>query len=201
MQGWGGADVLKGGSGNDALRGGTGPDNLFGDDGNDQIWGDGDIDWIYGGNGDDQLLGGDGGDDLRGEAGDDIILGGEGNDYIRGGQGVDRLTGGNGSDWFTYDALSDSPGAGQKFDYIYDFVAGQDKIDLRGIDAKPGIAGDQAFSFLGFDAPRVGVPGQVWAMHASGSTWVQADVNGDAVGDFMVQLVGTVALTAEDFML
>ncbi len=140
-------------------------------------------------------------DKMLGLGGNDSLSGGEGNDCIRGGQGIDRLTGGSGNDRFTYDALSESPGSSQQFDYIHDFVPGQDKIDLRNIDAGSGLAGDQALNFLGQGLPLSGQPGQVWVNTGGGMTYVQADANGDAVADFVVALVGSLQITADDFML
>lgn len=106
---------------------------------------------ISGGIGDDTILGMKGHDRLSGHGGNDSIFGNEGNDVLIGtssttnGQGeIDTLVGGSGNDRFVLaqaltstgvDYYSDnSPLTPGLSDYalIYDFVAGQDKIQLRG---------------------------------------------------------------------
>jgi Ca2+-binding RTX toxin-like protein len=83
-----------------------------------------------------------GSDTLTGTSGQDVIIGFGGNDTIIGGGGGDSLTGGTGNDTFKYNAITDSqPGAG-KFDTIFDFTHGSDKIDftnIAGITASGGI--------------------------------------------------------------
>jgi hypothetical protein len=41
----------------------------------------------------------------------------------------------------------------------------------------------------------------VWVNAGGGATYVQADVNGDGVADFVVTMVGIMDLTASDFLL
>lgn len=60
---------------------------------------------------------------IMGGAGNDTISGGDGDDILVDGTGVDRLTGGNGTDTFVLTA------DGQN-DYILDFDAGVDRLDL-----------------------------------------------------------------------
>ncbi|MGH1330025.1 MAG: calcium-binding protein [Paracoccaceae bacterium] len=62
---------------------------------------------------------------IMGGAGNDTISGGNGDDILVDGAGIDRLTGGNGADTFVLDA------DGQN-DYILDFDAGVDRLDLSG---------------------------------------------------------------------
>jgi Ca2+-binding RTX toxin-like protein len=80
------------------------------------------------------IIGASSANNLSGTSAHDLIMGGDGNDTISGGSGddilvdgtgVDRLTGGNGADTFVLVA------DGQN-DYILDFDAGVDRLDLSG---------------------------------------------------------------------
>jgi pectate lyase len=84
-------------------------------------------------------------------------------------------------------------------DVVTDFAPG-DRIDLSRIDARPDITGDQAFSFIG-EMPFTGSRGQVHFVRQDGVTLVEADVNGDRVADFQLELAASVALRAGDFIL
>ncbi|WP_221939022.1 hypothetical protein, partial [Mycobacterium sp. KBS0706] len=69
------------------------------------------------------------------------------------------------------------------------------------IDANTGVAGDQAFTFIGAGL-FTGVAGQLRAANTSpGVTTIAGDVNGDGVSDFHIQLTGNLALVAADFVL
>jgi predicted extracellular nuclease/2',3'-cyclic-nucleotide 2'-phosphodiesterase (5'-nucleotidase family) len=94
------------------LVGDAGPDTLIDRDGADLALGEG---------GPDILVGLDGNDSLFGGAGTDRLVGGDGDDLLDGGPGRDILIGGDGADQF---ALFD-PG---NFDFIVDFVAGEDTV-------------------------------------------------------------------------
>ncbi|WP_298860731.1 calcium-binding protein [uncultured Sulfitobacter sp.] len=151
----GGNDTLRGGEGNDEIYGNAGADDINGGAGNDMLSGDQGDDLISGGSGNDELLGGEGNDSLRGEAGDDALNSGEGSDYLAGGSGDDALIGGAGTDkivggtgadeihggagndklWggnWSGDSTADTfvfeAGDGQ--DFVFDFEAGTDILDL-----------------------------------------------------------------------
>ena len=109
------ANTLMGGAGKDSLTGGAGDDTLDGGDGDDPV-----------------LSGLAGNDTLRGGAGDDILTGGDGNDTLIGGTGNDELTGSGGNDTFVFGL--DKVTAG---DYILDFAAANDKIDLSAFGIDP----------------------------------------------------------------
>ena len=90
---------------------------------------------------------------------------------------------------------------GANADVILDFSHAQgDRIDLSGIDANSGVAGDQAFSFIGSGA-FTGVAGQLHYSVAGGVTSITGDVNGDKVSDFQINLTGAIGLVAADFVL
>jgi Ca2+-binding RTX toxin-like protein len=215
-------DTLRGGLGNDALNGGGGQDTASYRDaggpvtvslaagtatgalGRDTLAA---IENLEGGGGGDRLTGDDlvntlggasGADRLFGRGGDDALLGALGNDRLAGALGRDTLTGGAGADLFDYDRLADSP-VGANRDLILDFAQGADRIDLTSIDANGGVAGDQAFRFLGA-GPLTG-GGQLRFAVAGARTVIQGSADGDAAPEFEVQLAGRVELGADDFLL
>lgn len=171
----GGNDTLRGGEGNDEIHGNAGADDINGGTGDDTLSGDQGDDMISAGTGNDALLGGTGNDRLRGEAGDDVIGGGEGNDYVSGGSGADTLDGGAGVDKIVGGAGMDvisagtgndqmwggnwgADGAADTFvfeqdtgrDFVHDFEAAHDSIDLTAfdtnMDALMGAAQDQGWA-------------------------------------------------------
>ena len=96
-------------------------------------------------------------------------------------------------------AVADSgAGAGVR-DIISGFETGLDLIDLTRIDASNLLNGNQAFSFIGTGA-FTSVAGQLRAVHGANSL-LQADVNGDGVADFEVQLNGIGAVSVNDILL
>jgi len=116
------------------------------------------------------------------------------------------LTGGAGNDVFDFNALADSTvGAGNR-DRISDFQLGVDDIDLPGIDADTGRAGDQGFRFTG----TKGFTGKAGELHyaifdqpgaANDVTIVSGDTNGDLVADFEIEIAGIVNFRSSDFLL
>ncbi|MFC5554221.1 M10 family metallopeptidase C-terminal domain-containing protein [Methylobacterium iners] len=153
-------------------------------------------DIIYAQGGNDTLYGYGGADKLYGGDGNDRIYGGDGSDRIEGGAGNDGLYGQKGNDTFVF--------SGVEFgvDTIADFVRGQDRIDLSGIDANRRASGDQAFTFLG-TTPFTGVAGQLHIELAAASnvTNVMGDTNGDGMADFMIKLANILPLSQGDFIL
>jgi serralysin len=150
----------------------SGNDELFGTAGNDSING-------LGGN--DVLYGYDGIDTLDGGAGDDVLVGGLGRDTLRGGTGADV---------FQFENAADStPGAGR--DAILDFQPGTDRIDLSAVGFNWSFIGAMAFT---------GAGEEVRFTRGFGSTFIEADLNGDLVPDLQIELAGSMNLTATDFI-
>jgi Ca2+-binding RTX toxin-like protein len=218
IDGRAGDDWLYGGEGNDDIRGGIGIDHLWGDagadvlrgelgmdymwggSGSDTLWGGSDMDILHGDAGNDQLHGELGNDYIYGDAGTDFLWGEDGNDVLAGGAGRDYLTGGAGNDTFRYSETSDSQATTQ--DYVYDFVRGQDRIDLSGIDANTTLSGNQAFSFSA-NKPFFTSAGDLWleTVGRAGNTSICGDVNGDGLEDLRIELVGNYAnLSAADLI-
>ncbi|MGO4724691.1 MULTISPECIES: calcium-binding protein [unclassified Inquilinus] len=211
-----GNDSLLGGDDNDILRGGIGADRLDGGAGTDSVMytestaavtinlasgagsggtAQGDvlvaIETVYGSSHNDTLVGNTAANGLVGGAGNDVLAGQGGKDTLIGGVGADR---------FYYGVLSDSP-VGANADRITDFSHAQaDRIDLHGIDANTGVAGDQAFHFIGSGA-FTHHAGELRESVAGGVTTVSGDVNGDGVADFSVTLTGAITLQSGDFLL
>ncbi|OYU34851.1 hypothetical protein [Novosphingobium sp. PASSN1] len=196
-----GADVLTGNSfgnyligngGNDVLSGMAGDDTLQGGFGNDTLDGGAGIDDIYASDGDDIVLGGIGNDTIRGDKGNDTLTGGAGKDGAYGGAGKDAFVFANGDFGGKTSTTADT---------IFDFKQAEaDRIDLKLVDAKSAVAGDQAFAFIGTAAFR-NVAGELRYAQSGGSTYVQGDTNGDGVADFWIALSGSIALKAADFVL
>ena len=153
---------------------------------------------LYGQSGNDTLEGLGGNDTIRGNVGDDVLDGGADNDLLIGGSGADVLTGGSGADTFRIGYYESGTGSGA--DRITDFAPGSDVVDLSGWDANTGLGGDQAFSFVG-SAAFSGTAGELRTYFDGTDTWVQADINGDAVADFDVRFDGAVTLSGSDFVL
>ncbi|MBK5922432.1 hypothetical protein CCR90_01300 [Rhodovulum sulfidophilum] len=144
--------------------------------------------------------GGSGSDTIIGSAGNDVIIGGRGNDNLSGGAGGDILTGMAGADIFDFNVASHSNGA--NIDRITDFVRGEDLLDLSGIDANSGLAGDQDFDFIG-TAAFSGTAGELRAdlTAVPGMTVILADINGNGAVDLEIRLDGLYSLAATDFLL
>ena len=201
INGAGGNDMIDAGGGRDTVFGGEGLDTLVGDSGNDSLLGGSGNDSLLGGAGNDTLRGETGHDTLAGAAGNDVFTGGDGNDRINGGAGADRLSGNAGNDVFVFVTTSDSNSAGA--DTITDFYgAGAtigDKIDVGGIDANTGIAGNQAFGWGGTGA------GRLRAVEEDGNTVVLGNTDADATMELRIVLadaaVRASSYTAADFVL
>ncbi|MXQ13544.1 DUF4347 domain-containing protein [Microvirga makkahensis] len=227
LLGGSGTDTLDGGTGNDTVSGGTGADRLIGGSGNDRLNGDTGNDRLEGGSNHDRLDGGTGNDALKSDSGNDTLMGGSGHDSLWGGSGTDRLDGGagndtlkgeTGNDWivgglgrdnvwggfgrdvFDFNSVKESR-AGSQRDIIQDFKSGQDRIDLRGIDANELRKGNQAFSWTGSDGPflfpkesvaflKAGFTGQAGELRYDRGI-LMGDTDGDRRADFQIKIVGS----------
>lgn len=186
-----GDDTLAGNRADNALTGGLGHDRLEGRAGDDLLRGQAGQDHLSGGDGDDDLIGGQGRDVLEGGAGRDRLTGGQGRDVLTGGAGGDWLTGKGGADVFRF-AAGDSGMAGAETDRITDFEPGRDLLDLSGLVPSP----------LGWGAAGL-KPGHYLATAQILADRVRllADLDGDGVADFRVELLGLSALSVDDILL
>ncbi|MBB3017057.1 VCBS repeat-containing protein [Microvirga lupini] len=202
-------DELHGGGGNDYVGSRGGDDRLYGDGGNDTVSGGIGNDRLWGGTGQDRLLGGSGRDRLDGGAGHDTLKGDRGNDWLTGGLGRDKLWGGSGKDVFDFNSAKESK-VGLQRDVIYDFKSGQDRIDLRGIDANERLKGNQAFSWTGTKVPflhpgeaashfmTAGFTGQAGELRYDRGI-LMGDTDGNGRADFEIRVIGK--LTFDDVIL
>ncbi|WP_426152978.1 M10 family metallopeptidase C-terminal domain-containing protein [Pseudomonas sp. DC3000-4b1] len=157
--------------------------------------------FIFASNSNTTLTGTDGSDSLTGTANSELLLGLGGNDTLKGGDGGDTLDGGAGkdalygqagADTFRFSQLLDSyrdydAGGATVTDTIFDFVRGQDRIDV---------------SALGFSGLGSGNGHTLYTTYSASSdkTYIKsadADANGNR---FEIALSGNLALTASDFV-
>jgi Ca2+-binding RTX toxin-like protein len=134
---------------------------------------------------------------IDGGAGADTLSGGLGNDTLVGGQGKDVLEGGGGNDVFVFNATSESGITSASWDVIKDFVRGQDRIDLRGIDANTATVANDAFT--GFIASTAAFTAAGQLKFVGGMLYGNTD--GDADPEFAIQLTGITQLGTADVML
>lgn len=222
LSGGSGWDLLRGDEGRDRLRLDSGNDRLEGGDGGDWVVADGiramtvdlsltgaqatgsgndtllSIENALGGAGADRLLGSTGSNELEGGAGNDVLRGRAGKDVLIGGAGHDDMGGGldRDRDVFVFRSVADSV-VGSARDLVRDFVVGIDLIDLAAIDARPDVAGDQAFAYSGSQAAAW----SVWAVSNSSGILLRADGTGDRVADFEVLLASTGTFSAGSVLL
>lgn len=145
----------------------------------------------------DRITGNNAANRLTGNGGNDVLSGGSGNDVLTGGRGADRLSGGSGRDVFDFNALADSGTTSGARDSLADFVRGTDRIDLSTIDARPSVAGNQAFTFIGAAAFGANATGQV--RFANGV--LQASTDADSAPELTIAVTGISRLAAGDLIL
>jgi len=145
-------------------------------------------------------------ENARGGAGADRISGNEAGNRLEGGRGIDWLDGGAGGDTFVFATLADSHvyqrrSDGKKYapDLISDFRSGEDRIDVSGIDAVWGTAGNDAFTLIGAGAFS-GSAGELRWEKGAGIVHVFGDVDGDRNADLLIVLQAD-AIAAGDFIL
>jgi len=214
MKGGSGADSLSLSGGSDLIDGGTGTDWLVisGSAGAtvnlaagikqatglgtpvirnvENVEGGSGVDTLYGNTAANVLEGGAGADALRGQAGADVLVGGLGRDLLAGG-------GDDVCDVFVFEAVADSALGASLRDTVNGFVHGIDEVDLRGIDANGGLAGDQVFAWGGTTAKAFGL----WGVMSASCVVLKGDVNGDGTADFEILINGVSFLDRSDLLL
>ena len=89
-------------------------------------------------------------ENATGSGADDALFGSAAANLLAGGGGFDQLSGRGGADTFIWSEAREAPVVAYAIDLVTDFTAAEgDRIDLRGIDANGGMAGDQSFAFAG----------------------------------------------------
>ncbi len=161
---------------------------------------------VRSGSGADQLSGNGVINVLAGGAGNDRLDGRAGNDLLFGQAGKDTLIGGTGSDRFVFQLVTDSTVAAP--DEINDFTVNPaataafiDRIDLSSIDARAGVAGNDAFTFIGSAAFTA--EGQIRAIASGADTLIEINTTGTSGAEMAILLKTFTAanLAAVDFVL
>ena len=201
-------DWIEGNASANQLDGGSGKDTLSGGDGNDTLDGGSGKDTLNGGSGKDTLDGGADADSLFGGVGNDTLIGNGSNDTLVGGTGRDIQTGGANKDIFDFNAFNETGNSASSRDIITDFTKGQDKINLRDIDANTVAGGNQNFALLakGTANSAVGIGKIGWyqinaAGTANDKTIIRGNIDKDAATEFQIELKGLINLAASDFVL
>ncbi len=170
---------------------------------------------IFGSGGNERFFGNSAANRINGNAGNDLIDGRSGADTLSGGNGIDTMIGGAGADFFDltdfgfrdtvrYLALKDSGTAMTTRDTIAFFKSGgtatDDKIDLSAIDARPTLAGNQAFLFRGTGSFTSGA-GEVRIVAQPFGCVVQIDTDADSAPEMTIFMQNNTTLKAFDFVL
>jgi serralysin len=193
-----GNDRLDGAGGDDFLDGGYGQNILYGGGGNDIIVGGyGNFD---GSNANDKLYGGSGNDWLAGGDGADLLVGGAGVDFLTGGRGSDTLTGSDGADIFIFSGSALGTTRTGEHDVVTDFVNGTDALDLSALYDPPSAgAVSHAIGTIsaGSAAQGEAVTDYGLVYNQTGTkTFVYGDTDGVAGANFVIELAGTVDVSA-----
>uniref|UniRef100_Q07SX1 Heme peroxidase n=1 Tax=Rhodopseudomonas palustris (strain BisA53) TaxID=316055 RepID=Q07SX1_RHOP5 len=207
-----GNDMINAGAGDDTVFGGAGSDLLVAEigDGNDVYFGDD----SEGGSGIDTLdisaatvavtvnLGAGAllqGSVVSSQTGNDTIWGienvntGSGNDTITASNAVNVINGGAGDDTFRFLTASAADG-----DTILGFEPG-DRLDLSGMDANLVSGGDQSFVLINGAFNAAGQLAVSFESREDGDfTIVQGNIDGNAEGDFKIEIAGHHNLTASN---
>ncbi|MCT0206153.1 calcium-binding protein [Synechococcus sp. CS-1332] len=142
-------------------------------------------------------------ENVRSNGGADVLTGDNNNNRLNGAGNVDLLTGGLGDDTFVYLFSADSGTTAATRDTITDFVgaevAGGDLIDVNGIDANTGVAGNQNFNFIGNAA--FSAAGQLRFFQDGPNTIVEGNTTGASGAEFTIQVNGSHTFIATDFVL
>ena len=162
---------------------------IRGTNGNDTLGGSDLGETIRGRQGSDTLVGKAGPDTLRGGTGPDSLRGGGGDDILIGGLAKDGLIGQKGDDVFLFAHLKDSR-PGKKRDIIVDFEPERDVVDLRQIDAREDILGNQVFRYIG---PKEfsEKPGELRFKNEI----LRSDTDGDGTADFEIEISGIMRMS------
>lgn len=208
-------DTIEGNNGRNTINGGLGDDTLVFTTGGDRLDGDGGTDRLAFGDfaadtnidlGSKVTVGGSAEittlfefENVSAGKGNDVIGGTTADNVIEGGFGIDTMTGAGGNDTFVFRRLSDIGIVTGDRDIITDFTAG-DRIDfslLAVAEGQPALD----LVFIGEDQFN-GEAGEVrFKVNNGGNTIVSIDLDGDGQDDAKLQLTGSVALDAEDFLL
>jgi serralysin len=172
-------------------------ENATGGSASDVIIGNDVANRLVGGIGKDKLTGGFGNDRLDGGVSADTLSGQGGADVLVGGGGADTMNGGGGRDVFDYNRLNDTGSTAGTADTITGFVSGEDRIDLRTLDANAALGGNQAFTFIEANPFSGNATGQV----RFEAGFLYGSTDSDMAAEFVIKLAGVDSITAGDLLL
>ena len=144
------------------------------------------------GSGERAFLGTNRKDTLTGNVLANSFNGKKGNDWLQGGLGIDVLIGGRGNDRYVYTGADEST-ATQR-DSVK--VGRGDRFVFSSFDGDSSTDGQQKLSFIGKKAFS-GVAGELRATRSV----LEADLNGDSLADFAVNLRGNTLITGSNLVL
>jgi hypothetical protein len=144
------------------------------------------------GSGERAFLGTNRKDTLTGNVLANSFNGKKGNDWLQGGLGIDVLIGGRGNDRYVYTAADESTAAQR--DSVR--VGRGDRFVFSSFDGDSSTDGQQKLSFIGKKAFS-GVAGELRATRSV----LEADLNGDSLADFAVNLRGNTLITGSNLVL
>ncbi|WP_395663113.1 calcium-binding protein [Aestuariivirga sp.] len=219
-----GNNTLRGDAGNDTLNGGAGSDTLMGGLGNDTYITDGgdtiteaasagtdtvqsSVTTTLGANLENLTLSGSTAINGAGNESNNTIAGNTAANSLNGGMGTDTLIGGSGRDTFIFNSVTESGTTATGSDVIADFVRGQDKINLSGIDAFASSAANDTLIWRGNAAFSSTTQGEVRFQKfdvtgtANDHTMVWIDNDNDIGVEMAIRLTGLYDLVASDFIL
>lgn len=153
-----------------------------------------------GGSGSDLLIGNEVSNVLVGNSGLDSLFGLTGRDVLVGGRGRDWLTGGPDRDLFDFNSVRDSGKSASTRDVIWDFQHRIDDVDLRTIDARTGVSGNNAFKWIGKQDFHH-VKGELRIVDRGADLIAYGDRNGDGRADFSIRFEDAGTLSKGDFIL
>jgi hypothetical protein len=144
------------------------------------------------GSGERAFLGTNRKDTLTGNVLANSFNGKKGNDWLHGGLGIDVLIGGRGNDRYVYTGADESTAAQR--DSVK--VGRGDRFVFSSFDGDSSTDGQQKLSFIG-RAAFSGVAGELRATRSV----LEADLNGDSLADFAVNLRGNTLITGSSLVL
>ena len=139
--------------------------------------------------------------DLKGSKKNDVIIGNllkntikgkAGNDFLEGGLSIDKIIGGRGRDRYIYNDVTESEYSERDSVKFRD----GDRFVFKTFDADLTTDGRQKLNFIG-KKRFTGLAGELRAT----SSVLEADLTGDGLADFAINLIGRTVLSADSFSL
>jgi len=206
---------LDGGAGNDTIIGGFGPDVLIGGDGVDLLSFEDNSGTVFvdllTGQGFNNAAQGDtfeGFENVIGGLFDDTLIGDNAANRLDGALGADTLVGNGGADTFVFKHAPgtasgfDHPNSSANVDTIFDFVSGEDKLEVNGAAFGGGLAaGSLASGAFHIGSAAADADDRFVYDQANGRLYFDADGNGAGTQVLMAVLPNHDIIAASDFVI